>query len=115
MNNITFGFFSSQLKGISRTLADFENLNVSEEIKDEILLSKLKCKDAMASEALMSLNELSSNVLGFLSEDKLLCQHSFKQYLAFEEECTTHLTNYANKQFEQVVTTCDIFIQSGLC
>jgi hypothetical protein len=88
-------------------------MNVGEEIKDGILLSKLKCKDAMASEALLSFNELLSNVSELLSEEKLLCQHSFKQYLVMEEECTAHLTNYANKQFDQVCI--HISLEKCLC
>lgn len=99
---ITWFDFSSKGNIISRKIADLDSLNAGLEIKNEVLLSKLKCTDAMANEVLQSVNGLSSHVLEFLNEEKLLCQNSFKEYLAFEEECTACLTNYANKQFEQV-------------
>lgn len=75
---------------------------MDEEAKDQSVLSKLKSKDALVTETLLSINQSSSNIMKFLKEEKLLCQHSFKQYLALEDECTASLTNYANKQFEQV-------------
>ena len=76
--------------------------NGNEELKDDALVTKLKYKDATSSEALLSLNQASTHVVQLLSEEKLLCQHSFKQYLTYEEECTVHLTNFASKQFDQV-------------
>lgn len=65
-------------------------------------MTQLKSKDALFTETLLSVNQLSSNIMKFLREEKLLCQHPFKQYLILEEESTASLTNYANKQFEQV-------------
>ncbi|KAI9553868.1 hypothetical protein GHT06_019138 [Daphnia sinensis] len=88
-------------KGILRKIADFDSINMDEEARDQNVLSKLKSKDALVTETLISVNQLSSNIMKFLREEKLLCQHSFKQYLSLEEECTASLTNYANKQFEQ--------------
>ncbi|EFX65599.1 hypothetical protein DAPPUDRAFT_229597 [Daphnia pulex] len=93
--------YNSKGNIISRKIADLDSLNAGLEIKNEVLLSKLKCTDAMANNVLQSVNGLSSHVLEFFNEEKLLCQNSFIEYLAFEEECTACLTNYANKQFEQ--------------
>lgn len=89
-------------KEINKKIADFDTQNANEEAIDDVLVTKLKYKDAMCTEALLSLNQTSTKVVEFLSEEKLLCQHSFKQYLTNEEECTTHLTNFASKQFDQV-------------
>lgn len=93
---------NSKAKRFLRKIADFDSNNMDEEAKDQSVLSKLKSKDALVTETLLSINQSSSNIMKFLKEEKLLCQHSFKQYLALEDECTASLTNYANKQFEQV-------------
>lgn len=92
---------NSKAKRFLRKIADFDSNNMDEEAKDQSVLSKLKSKDALVTETLLSINQSSSNIMKFLKEEKLLCQHSFKQYLALEDECTASLTNYANKQFEQ--------------
>ncbi len=89
-------------KEINKKIADFDTHNANEEAIDDALVTKVKYKDAMCTEALLSLNQISTRIVEFLSEEKLLCQHSFKQYLTNEEECTAHLTNFANKQFDQV-------------
>ncbi|XP_057375585.1 HAUS augmin-like complex subunit 3 [Daphnia carinata] len=92
---------NTKAKRILREIADFDSTNMDEEAKDQNVLSKLKSKEALANETLLSVYQTSSNIMKFLREEKLLCQHSFKQYLFLEEECTASLTNYANRQFEQ--------------
>lgn len=77
-------------------------LHSTEELKTELLVTKLKCKDEAFIESICKLEKTSSKVTEFLSKGDLLCQSSFNQFLSGEEECTSHLTDYANKQFEQV-------------
>lgn len=69
----------------------------------------------MLTEAFVFLEQNMSKIQELLSNNQLLCQHSFTEYLQLEEECTAYLTDCAHRKFEQVLNIFIVSFKSRVC